>query len=40
MASGAIVVEAARKNLPTLPVDGEHSAIFQVLAGAARSGAP
>ena len=37
---GAIVMEAARKrNLPILPVDSEHSAIFQCLQGCPERGA-
>lgn len=40
VAGGAIVMEAARKrNLPILPVDSEHSAIFQCLQGCPERGA-
>ena len=40
VAGGAIVMEAARKrNLPILPVDSEHSAIFQCLQGCPEQGA-
>lgn len=39
VAGGAIVMEAARKrNLPILPVDSEHSAIFQCLQGCPERG--
>lgn len=40
VAGGAIVMETARKrNLPILPVDSEHSAIFQCLQGCPERGA-
>ena len=40
VAGGAIVMEAARKrHLPILPVDSEHSAIFQCLQGCPERGA-
>ncbi len=40
VAGGAIVMEAARKrNLSILPVDSEHSAIFQCLQGCPERGA-
>lgn len=40
VAGGAIVMEAARKrNVPILPVDSEHSAIFQCLQGCPERGA-
>lgn len=40
VAGGAIVMEVARKrNLPILPVDSEHSAIFQCLQGCPERGA-
>lgn len=40
VAGGAIVMEAARKrSLPILPVDSEHSAIFQCLQGCPERGA-
>ena len=40
VAGGAIVMEAARKrNLPILPMDSEHSAIFQCLQGCPERGA-
>ena len=40
VAGGAIVMEAARKrNLPILPVDSEHSAMFQCLQGCPERGA-
>lgn len=40
VAGGAIVMEATRKrNLPILPVDSEHSAIFQCLQGCPERGA-
>lgn len=39
VAGGAIVMETARKrNLPILPVDSEHSAIFQCLQGCPERG--
>ncbi len=38
VAAGAIVTDLARKNgVPLLPVDSEHSAIFQCLQGAGRN---
>jgi 1-deoxy-D-xylulose-5-phosphate reductoisomerase len=33
MAGALVTAEAARRSVPILPVDSEHSAIFQVLAG-------
>lgn len=39
VAAGSVVMEAARKNnVPILPVDSEHSAIFQCLQGALYAG--
>jgi 1-deoxy-D-xylulose-5-phosphate reductoisomerase len=39
MAGALVTAEAARLNVPILPVDSEHSAIFQVLAGHRREDA-